>query len=142
MAERLAVEERALRELRGRGARVSGDADARLRRDVILAFLPLHKRVLGTAVGTATGLLVMAVTAFHLLVLRGDPSGIGLLSEYFYGYTVTWPGLFVGGFWGFFTGFVAGWFAAFCRNFVMAASVFLGRTREELRRTSDFLEHI
>jgi hypothetical protein len=39
-------------------------------------------------------------------------------------------------------GFVAGWFFAFCRNLVLAFSVFLIRARAELNQTRDFLDHI
>ncbi|HYM22622.1 MAG TPA: hypothetical protein VEU08_05425, partial [Vicinamibacterales bacterium] len=85
---------------------------------------------------------LFAVTAFHVL-FRPDPAlPIDLLSQYFYGYTVSWPGAFVGLFWGFFTGFVFGWFAAFVRNFVIAARIFLLRSKAELTQTKDFLDHI
>ncbi|MFQ5678559.1 MAG: hypothetical protein ACE5HP_03785 [Gemmatimonadota bacterium] len=109
---------------------------------VALAFAPVHKRVLGIAVGAVSGLAVAGLTVFHLTVLRGDPTGIQLLSQYFYGYEVSWSGAVIGGLWGFFAGFVAGWFAAFCRNLALAASIFLTRTRAELEATRDFLDHI
>jgi hypothetical protein len=44
--------------------------------------------------------------------------------------------------WGWFVGFVAGWFAAFCRNFFVALELWLGKTKEELAATRDFLDHI
>lgn len=106
------------------------------------AFAPVHKKLLGTALGVVCGLTLFAVTAFHVL-FRPDPAlPIDLLSQYFYGYTVSWPGAFVGLFWGFFTGFVFGWFAAFVRNFVIAARIFLLRSKAELTQTKDFLDHI
>ena len=105
-----------------------------------LMFSPLHKRALGIAFGTACGFLVFILTVFHLFIEpRGD---LGLLAEYFYGYTVTWKGAFIGLFWGFVVGFAGGWFLAFCRNLVIAASIFFTRTRAELRATRDFLDHI
>jgi hypothetical protein len=109
---------------------------------VALAFAPVHKRALGVAVGAVFGLILFAVTVFHLLV--GPPNGpnIALLAQYFYGYDVTWRGAFVGLFWGFATGFVAGWFVAFSRNFITAVSVFALRTKAELAQTKDFLDHI
>lgn len=111
---------------------------------VALAFLPLHKRAFGMAIGTATGLTVFALTAVYLL---RQPQAAGafkleLLSEYFYSYRVSWAGAFIGFAWGFVVGFVAGWFVAFCRNLVLAASIFITRTRAELRATRDFLDHI
>jgi hypothetical protein len=109
--------------------------------DLQLAFLPLHKRALGMAVGTATGLVCFLVTAIALI--RPDPDvNLMLLAEYFYGYTATWRGAFVGFAWGFVVGFTVGWFTAFCRNLVIAASLWLTRTRAELDATRDFLDHI
>lgn len=108
--------------------------------DLILAFAPLHKRAFGVALGLASGatLAVMTIVA----VLRGGPDQLGLLSNYFYGYTVTWTGAAVGFAWMSFVGFCAGWFTAFSRNFIIAASLWLGRTRAELEATRDFLDHI
>jgi len=106
------------------------------------AFAPVHKKLLGTALGVVCGLALFAVTAFHVLCHPDPALPIDLLSQYFYGYTVSWPGAFVGLFWGFFTGFVFGWFAAFVRNFVIAARIFLLRSKAELTQTKDFLDHI
>jgi len=44
--------------------------------------------------------------------------------------------------WGFLSGFVLGWFFAFCRNVVVAGSIFLIRAKAELSQTRDFLDHI
>jgi len=106
-----------------------------------LAFKPLDKRAFGVALGVATGLVVAVATTVTLI--RG-PTGlnIGLLGQYLYGYTVSWPGVPIGFVWSFVVGFVAGWFVAFCRNFVLAVSVFLVRTRAELFQTREFLDHI
>lgn len=115
--------------------------EERLPAEVQLAFLPLHKRALGMAVGAAAGLVCFAITAIALV--RPDPElNLMLLAEYFYGYTVSWAGAFVALAWGFVVGFTAGWFIAFCRNLVIAASLWLTRTRAELDATRDFLDHI
>ena len=37
---------------------------------------------------------------------------------------------------------VAGWFLAFCRNFMIAVSVFMFRLKAELNQSRDFLDHI
>ena len=55
---------------------------------------------------------------------------------------MSWKGAFIGMVWGFGVGFVMGWFVAFVRNLFIATSVFITRTREELRATRDFLDHI
>ncbi len=110
---------------------------------LLLAFTPMHKRALGLAFGTAAALLVFGVTVVHLLFVRQrDALNLYLLREYFYGYDVSWPGAFIGAWWGFFTGFVAGWFLAFARNVALALSLFITRTRAELRESRDFLDHI
>ncbi len=117
-------------------------ADEGVPAKLALAFAPLHKRALGMATGTAFGILVFAVTAFHLILKPEVAVNLWLLAEYFYGYSVSWKGAFIGLFWGFVVGFVAGWFLAFCRNLVIATSVFITRTRAELQATRDFLDHI
>jgi hypothetical protein len=107
---------------------------------LVMAFAPLHKRAFGVAVGTAAGLVFFAATV--VVLLRGTDVGLYLLDEYFYGYSVTWPGAFVGLLWGLVVGFVAGWFIAFIRNLALAISIFISRTRGELHATADFLDHI
>jgi hypothetical protein len=106
-----------------------------------LAFAPVHKRALGVAVGTACGFILFALTVFHV-VLKPEGPSLTLLAQYFYGYEVSWKGAFIGLFWGFVTGFVMGWFVAFMRNFVTAVRIFVLKTKVDLARTKDFLDHI
>jgi hypothetical protein len=106
------------------------------------ATAPMHKRAFGIAVGTVAGLLLFLLTAFHVVMQADNALPIGLLAQYFYGYTVTWAGAVVGLAWGFGTGFVGGWFVAFVRNLVVTVTMFALRTKAELERTSDFLDHI
>ena len=107
-----------------------------------LAFAPLDKRALGVAVGVAAAVVIFLVTAIYLIRSPEPGFALHLLGQYFYGYTVTWPGAIVGALWGFMVGFVGGWFTAFVRNLVLAVSVFAARTRAELDATRDFLDHI
>lgn len=121
--------------------------DAPVLEAIAFAFAPLHKRRFGMAVGVATGTLILLVTVIDLLVKGGgvprDPTfSLDLLGAYFAGYSVTWTGAVLGFGWGFVVGAVAGWFLAFIRNIVIATQVFLLRTRAELARTRDFLDHI
>jgi len=118
------------------------DTDDALPTDLQLAFLPLHKRAFGMAIGAALGLVCFAITAIALVRPAEPELNLMLLAEYFAGYTVTWRGAFVGLAWGFVVGFTAGWFTAFCRNLVIAASLWLTRTRAELAASRDFLDHI
>jgi hypothetical protein len=117
-------------------------SEAALNDQLALAFAPLHKRNFGIAIGAACGLLVLAVTLVHVLTKPAEAPDLALLGYYFYGYDVSIRGAIVGGFWGFVAGFVGGWFVAFCRNLVIAVSVFLTRARAELQSTRDFLDHI
>jgi hypothetical protein len=107
-----------------------------------LAFAPLHKRHFGTAIGLAAAVTVALFTIVDMIVHPGDAGAVGLLAQYFTGYTVSWSGVLIGGLWAFFVGFVAGWFVAFCRNFALAATVFWVRAKANLKASRDFLDHI
>jgi hypothetical protein len=109
---------------------------------LLLSFAPMHKRAFGVATGTVGAILVALLTAGALVLPGAAEFPIGLLSEYFAGYSVSWPGVFVGAAWGFAVAFVAGWFAAFCRNLALAITTFMARARSELDETRDFLDHI
>jgi len=110
--------------------------------EVMLAFAPLHKRAFGVATGAAGATLMALLTILRLINWSGEGFPLGLLEQFFAGYSVSWPGVFVGAAWGFGVAFVAGWFAAFCRNLALAVSAFLIRTRAELSETRNFLDHI
>ncbi len=122
-------------------------SDSALEGELDLAFAPLHKRCLGVAVGCAVALLVIVATLLHL-VRAPDEASVGhvlplhLLSQYFYGYTVSPLGALIGGLWGLWLGFVVGWSFAFTRNFVLAAIKVFFRARAELNENAGFLDHI
>ena len=109
--------------------------------ELALAFAPLHKRAFGMAIGLTAGAGLFLMTAYSVLV-PGYPDFMDLLGNYFPGYTVSWPGAFIGFGWAAFSFFVAGWFCAFCRNLAIAVNVWMARTRAELASTRDFLDHI
>jgi hypothetical protein len=106
------------------------------------AFTPWHKRALGLAVGFTAALLVAAVTAFHVIVDPPTAPNLALLSNYFYGYDVSWRGVFVGAWWSFVAGFVVGWFTAFLVNFFVATRLLLFKAKADLSQTTDFLDHL
>ncbi len=112
------------------------------RRAIALAFAPLHKRAFGLAIGSAAAVVVFLVTIIYILRAPEDGFQLGLLNQYFAGYSVSFGGAVVGAAWAFVSGFVAGWFLAFCRNLVIAASIFIIRARSEMAQTRDFLDHI
>jgi hypothetical protein len=107
---------------------------------LVSAFAPVHKRALGIAVGVTLGASVAIVTAFHVAVQPANAPDVGLLAHYFYGYTVTSPGIFVGFLWGFASGFVTGWFVGFVRNFTLTAWLLVVRTKANLAQP--FLDDI
>lgn len=121
---------------------VSDEVDV-IPKSAALLFIPIDKRAFGAAIGTASAVLVAAATI--AVVAGGDwdmIEGLGLLSYYFTGYSVSPAGTLVGGLWAFAVGFVVGWLIAFIRNLSLAVSLFLLRSRAELGETSDFLDHI
>ena len=70
------------------------------------------------------------------------PQLIYLLRYFLPGHALTWVGALKGSISAAFAFFVAAWFVAFCRNFVLAAQIWIARTRAELGQTRDFLDHI
>ncbi len=123
---------------------VPGDADVpeRVEQELALAFAPVHKRAFGVAIGTAFGVSLFVATLVYAAREPADNTGLWLLSQYFRGYSISVAGAFVGLGWGFVTGFVVGWFIVFCRNLVVASSVFLIRPNADLAENGDFLDHI
>jgi hypothetical protein len=120
----------------------TGESAERLPRSATLLFAPVDKRAFGAAIGIVMGLVIFVLTAIDMTFHSSPWEGLALLKQYFAGYSVTWPGAFIGLAWGFAVGFCAGWFVAFIRNLVLAISLFVLRTRAELDETSDFLDHI
>jgi hypothetical protein len=108
----------------------------------LLAFEPIHKRYFGTAIGTVAALVIFVFTIVDVLQHAEGDRPLCLLDQYFYGYTVSIPGAFIGALWGFFVGWVGGWFVAFCRNFAIAVAIFWVRARANLQASRDFLDHI
>lgn len=69
--------------------------------------------VFGTVGGTG-----LAVATLWLVIRGGDEVGphLGLLGQYFPGYTVTWWGSLLGFFYGALVGAIAGWTMAWIYN--------------------------
>jgi hypothetical protein len=104
------------------------------------AFSPVHKRALGVAFGLTCSFVTALATIVQLLVAPDDDMPLELLSQFFYGYEVSWTGVLVGAFWAFIAGFVAGWFLAFMKNFFTALWMFGLRVKSSF--TQPFLDHI
>ena len=101
------------------------------------------KARLAAAVGTVCGSLFFMVTL--IAILRADPflsSTVGLLGEYFFGYTLTINGAFLGLMYGFVWGSIVGWMFAYIYNLSLGlySRFVLGKTRRAFVR--DLLEYL
>jgi hypothetical protein len=84
---------------------------------VLQAVLKISARILGLTSGLLCALVMLVATLW--LVFNGGPqvgAHLGLLREFFYGYSVTVPGSIAGAMWGFVTGYLSGWFIACVYN--------------------------
>ena len=100
-------------------------------------------RAFGTALGGVAATAVVVSTV--LLVVRGgDVVGpnLGLLSQYFVGYTVSWPGALIGGAYGFGIGFLIGFAFARARNRLIRGYLRHLLRRGERDEVSDLLDHL
>lgn len=81
------------------------------------AIARLRASVMATTFGLAGGAGMFVATVF-LVVRGGEAVGphLGLLNNYFPGYTVTWPGAFLGLLYGAFVGACTGWILAWVYN--------------------------
>lgn len=109
---------------------------------LLLAFAPLHRRALGVAAGLVLGGF-LSITTVVAVIRDGEArSGMGLLSQFFWGYSVSWLGALVGFLWGFGLGFIVGWSLALLRNAVVWIWLTVIRSRAEMNEYSDFLDHL
>ena len=108
----------------------------------LLWFAPLHKRAFGMATGLAAALLTFLATIIYLARDPRPGFDLGLLAQYFAGYSVSVMGAVIGAAWAGFAGFVLGWFLAFTRNLGLALLLLIVRSRAELSQTRGFLDHI
>ena len=97
---------------------------------------------LATAVGTVSGLLIYLATLW-LLIKGGDPDAITiqLLGQFFFGYTVSVKGAFIGLAYSFTWGFLLGWLFAYLRNFFIALFLYRVKKKVEMLSFRDFLDH-
>jgi protoporphyrinogen oxidase len=119
------------------------DLEAVIAAAITRVFRKLDRVALGVATGLTAGIALFLATL--ILVLKGgQPVGprLGLLAQYFPGYTVTGPGAVVGLLWGFLAGYVAGWTFALLRNTLLFLTMAVAHRREERRLLRRFLEYL
>lgn len=113
--------------------------DGVLEEELARVFLRIDRVALGLAAGVVGGLGLLAATL--ALVLIGGPvvgPTLGLLGQFFPGYSVTVLGSFVGFFYGFLTAFVGGWLFAALRNVVVFVCLVAVYRRWQLRRLLEY----
>ncbi len=81
------------------------------------AVLHFNGNILGIVFGTVTGLIILVATNW-LVIKGGEDVGthLGLLSNFFIGYSVTFVGSLIGAIYGFVTGYVLGFLIAWIYN--------------------------
>lgn len=108
---------------------------------IVDAFARLDQTALGFAIGTLCGLSVFLATIV-LLFRGGDVVGpnLALLGQFFFGYTVTVRGAFIGMAYGFVAGFILGWLIGFLRNSLLFAYLLGLKTRATLTSSLDSID--
>ena len=108
---------------------------------IVKAFAKLDSTALGLAVGTLCGLVMFLATI--VLILKGGAvvgPNLALVGQFFYGYTVTMTGAFVGLVYGFIFGFVVGWLIAALRNALVSGHLIVLKTRANLTSSLDSID--
>ena len=92
-----------------------------LDRDILRAIVRLKCKALALVLGLISGIGLFSMTAI-LLIERGPNTGmhLRLLNHFFWGYSVTWKGAFIGFLWAFVTGALIGWLIASTYNAMVA----------------------
>jgi protoporphyrinogen oxidase len=114
------------------------DMGAVVAQEVTRVFMRVDRIALGLATGVVGGVALFVATL--ALVLKGGPvmgPTLGLLGQYFPGYSVTALGSLVGLFYGSICGFVAGWLFATLRNAIMFMCLVAIYRSWQLRRILD-----
>lgn len=110
---------------------------------LLLAFGPLDRRALGLALGIVLGgLLFLATLVIMFRLGTNDTIQLELLNQFFWGYSVSLSGAFIGFLWGFGVGFALGWSLALLRNLIVWGWLTAVRSRAEMDQYSDFLDHL
>lgn len=114
-----------------------------LDRAVLKTLARMDKLAFATAIGTVCGLAVFLATIW--ILVRG-PFGEGptlwLLNQYFYGYTLSTKGAFVGFGYSFFWGFFFGWLIAYLRNLVIGIFLYYVKKEAEASSFKNLLDYI
>jgi hypothetical protein len=125
-------------EIRAVGQTPLGDKGAVVEEELTRVFMRVDRVALGLATGVVSGAGLFVATL--ILWLKGGPvigPTLGLLGQYFPGYSVTALGSLVGLFYGYVSGFVAGWLFAALRNAIVFMCLIAIYRSWQLRRILD-----
>lgn len=110
---------------------------------VAQTFARLDPLALGISLGSVAGALLFLATA--VLLVRGGPivgPRLGLLDNYFIGYSVTWVGALIGMIEAAIGGFVLGYAVALCRNWIIDAYGYIIKRTAEAKESRDMLDKV
>jgi protoporphyrinogen oxidase len=118
----------------------SDEVESLVEQELARVFMRVDPIALGLSMGVLGALALFIATV--TLVLAGGPvvgPTLGLLGQYFPGYSVTASGSILGLLYGFASGFVGGWLFAALRNMVMFVYLVAVYRRWQLRRMLDYV---
>jgi protoporphyrinogen oxidase len=130
-------------EIHGKADVVVDEVTEVFRDTLAQAFPKLDRRAFGLLLGVTVGALLFLATL--ILVLKGgDVVGpnLGLLNQFFPGYSVTTLGSVVGLAYGFIVAFIGGWLFAFLRNAVVFFYMAAAHRRAERKLLRQFLGYL
>ena len=141
-AERVKLRVQAEIDISSLGARLAVLDDNTVDGPLLRAFAPLHRSALGIACGVVVGGVICLATV--VLVVQGGyrDEKFYLLAQFFWGYSVSWPGTLIGFVWGWIVGFVLGYGFALVRNAAIWMWLTVIRSRAEMEQYCDFLDHL
>lgn len=115
------------------------DATDRL---IVQALAKLDGIALGISLGTVFGAVIFLATVV-LIFKGGDVIGpnLSLLSQYFFGYEVSYRGSLIGLAYGFVSGFVLGWLIALLRNGVISTYLQILKVKRNMSAVGDYIDH-
>jgi len=110
---------------------------------LVRAFARMDKFAFALAMGLTCALAIFLSTIW--LIIRGisptDPN-FYLLSQYFFGYSVTFEGAVIGMGYSFLWGFIFGWLFAYLRNLCLGLYVHWIKRKAESLKFKNFLDYI
>lgn len=80
--------------------------------------MKLSIKALGLTSGILWGLTVF-ITTLWIIVIDSPGNTLGLLHKFYFGYSVSWAGAFIGLIWGFVDGFICGSIFAWLYNLLV-----------------------